>query len=582
MEAKTESVKNESVKEFENLLKEDFKKRDLKEGNIIKATVSEIGKKHIFVDLKAKSEGIIPIEEFKISKELQDLKIGSKIEVYLERIESFKGEIIVSREKARRMSSWKKMEKAFQSQQEVEGVITNKIKGGMVVNIDSCLCFLPGSQIDTKPLRNVDDLMNVPLKFLCVKLDKARGNIVVSRRAILEKTKNEDLEKILSKIKEGDIVEGQVKAILDWGAFLDLNGADALLHVTDLSYSRVKKTSDLLSVGQKVKCKIIKIDPETKRISCGIKQMHADPYKDLDKKYKVDKMYKGIVTKCVDYGAFVKLEEGLEGLVHQSELSWTKKNIQTNKVLSPSQEIQVKIIELDMEKKRISLSYKQTLENPWNSFLKKSPVGSVIETKVENIAGFGLFVSLENSELVGMIHYKDISWNESERNLDKFKKNDVVKAKILEFDKKKEKIRLGMKQLGKDPFAYFLNKNNGDVVTATVKEVLKNGIKVFVGKEESSLFTIKKSDLAKEIENCRPEIFNKGNKVDCMIIGLDKEKRKVSLSIKELEIQNEKIAIKKYGKGGTSSGQMLGDILGKVLGSNKNKKTNKKKSKEEK
>ena len=582
MEAKTESVKNESVKEFENLLKEDFKKRDLKEGNIIKATVSEIGKKHIFVDLKAKSEGIIPIEEFKISKELQDLKIGSKIEVYLERIESFKGEIIVSREKARRMSSWKKMEKAFQSQQEVEGVITNKIKGGMVVNIDSCLCFLPGSQIDTKPLRNIDDLMNVPLKFLCVKLDKARGNIVVSRRAILEKTKNEDLEKILSKIKEGDIVEGQVKAILDWGAFLDLNGADALLHVTDLSYSRVKKTSDLLSVGQKVKCKIIKIDPETKRISCGIKQMHADPYKDLDKKYKVDKMYKGIVTKCVDYGAFVKLEEGLEGLVHQSELSWTKKNIQTNKVLSPSQEIQVKIIELDMEKKRISLSYKQTLENPWNSFLKKSPVGSVIETKVENIAGFGLFVSLENSELVGMIHYKDISWNESERNLDKFKKNDVVKAKILEFDKKKEKIRLGMKQLEKDPFAYFLNKNNGDVVTATVKEVLKNGIKVFVGKEESSLFTIKKSDLAKEIENCRPEIFNKGNKVDCMIIGLDKEKRKVSLSIKELEIQNEKIAIKKYGKGGTSSGQMLGDILGKVLGSNKNKKTNKKKSKEEK
>ncbi len=582
MEAKTESVKNESVKEFENLLKEDFKKRDLKEGNIIKATVSEIGKKHIFVDLKAKSEGIIPIEEFKISKELQDLKIGSKIEVYLERIESFKGEIIVSREKARRMSSWKKMEKAFQSQQEVEGVITNKIKGGMVVNIDSCLCFLPGSQIDTKPLRNVDDLMNVPLKFLCVKLDKARGNIVVSRRAILEKTKNEDLEKILSKIKEGDIVEGQVKAILDWGAFLDLNGADALLHVTDLSYSRVKKTSDLLSVGQKVKCKIIKIDPETKRISCGIKQMHADPYKDLDKKYKVDKMYKGIVTKCVDYGAFVKLEEGLEGLVHQSELSWTKKNIQTNKVLSPSQEIQVKIIELDMEKKRISLSYKQTLENPWNSFLKKSPVGSVIETKVENIAGFGLFVSLENSELVGMIHYKDISWNESERNLDKFKKNDVVKAKILEFDKEKEKIRLGMKQLEKDPFAYFSNKNNGGVVTATVKEVLKNGIKVFVGKEESSLFTIKKSDLAKEIENCRPEIFNKGNKVDCMIIGLDKEKRKVSLSIKELEIQNEKIAIKKYGKGGTSSGQMLGDILGKVLGSNKNKKTNKKKSKEEK
>ncbi len=580
MEVKTESIKKESIKEFENLLKEDFKKRDLKEGNIIKATVSEIGKKHVFVDLKAKSEGIIPIEEFKISKELQDLKVGSKIEVYLERIETFKGEIMVSREKARRMSSWKRMEKAFKSQEEVEGIITNKVKGGMVVNVDSCLCFLPGSQIDTKPLKNIDNLMNVPLKFLCVKLDKARGNIVVSRRAILEKNKNADLEKILSKIKEGDIVEGQVKAILDWGAFLDLNGADALLHVTDLSYSRVKKTSDLLSIGQKIKCKIIKIDPETKRISCGIKQMHTDPYKDLEKKYKVDKVYKGIVTKCVDYGAFVKLEEGLEGLVHQSELSWTKKNIQTNKVLSPSQEIQVKVIELDMEKKRISLSYKQTLENPWNSFLKKNPVGSVVETKVENIADFGLFVSLENSELIGMIHYKDISWDESEKDLKKFKKNNVVKAKILEFDKEKEKIRLGIRQLEKDPFDYFLGKNNGDVVTTTVKEVLRNGIKVFVGKEESPLLTIKRSDLAKEIENCRPEIFNEGNKVDCMIVGLDKEKRKVSLSIKELEIQNEKIAIKKYGKDGTSSGQMLGDILGKVLGSKKKK--SKKKDKEEK
>ena len=580
MEAKTEAVKKENIKEFENLLKEDFKKRDLKEGNIIKAIVSEIGKKHVFVDLKAKSEGIIPIEEFKISKELQNLKIGSKIDVYLERIETFKGEIIVSREKARRMSSWKKMEKAFQSQEEVEGLITNKVKGGMVVNIDSCLCFLPGSQIDTKPLKNIDHLMNVPLKFLCVKLDKARGNIVVSRRAILEKNKNEDLKKILSKIKEGDIVEGQVKAILDWGAFLDLNGADALLHVTDLSYSRVKKTSDLLSVGQTVKCKIIKIDPETKRISCGIKQMHADPYKDLDKKYKVGKVYKGIVTKCVEYGAFVKLEEGLEGLVHQSELSWTKKNVQTNKILSPSQEIEVKIIELDIEKKRISLSYKETLENPWNTFIGKNPVGSVVETKVANITDFALFVSLANTDLVGMIHYKDISWNESENNLKNYKRNDILKAKVLEFDKEKEKIRLGIRQLEKDPFDYFLNKNNGDVVTATVKEVLKNGIKVFLGKEEDSLFTIKKSDLAKEKENCRPEIFNKGNKVDCMITLLNKEKRTVLLSIKELEIKNEKIAIKKYGKDGTSSGQMLGDILGKVLGSNKKKKV--KKDKEEK
>ena len=579
MEIKTSSVKKESVKEFENLLEEDFKKRDLKEGSIIKATVSEIGKKHVFVDLKAKSEGIIPIEEFKISKELESLKIGSKIDVYLERIETYKGEILVSRERARRAGSWEKMKKAFQTQEEVEGIITNRVKGGMVVNIDSCLCFLPGSQIDTKPLKNFDHLMNVPLKFLCVKLDKVRGNIVVSRRAILEKNKNEDLKKILKKIKEGDIVQAQVKAILDWGAFLDLNGADALLHVTDLSYSRVKKTSDLLSIGQTIKVKIIKIDPETKRISCGIKQMHTDPYENLDKKFKVNGIYKGLVTKCVDYGCFIRLknpktnelEEGLEGLVHSSELSWIKKNIQPSKVLSPSQEVSVKIIEMDPEKKRISLSYKQTLKNPWNDFVEKTPVGSILNTKVVNITDFGLFVSLESSELVGMIHHKDITWSETEKNLKKFKKNDVVKAKILEIDKEKEKIRLGIRQLEKDPFDYFANKNDGDTVTAIVKEVLKNGIKVSVGQDDKSLFTIKKADLAKEIENCRPEVFNEGNKVDCMIVGLDKNKRKVSLSIKELEIQNEKIAIKKYGKGGTSSGQILGDILGKAFGSKKSK-----------
>ena len=574
MEIKTETIKKENSKEFENLLKEDFKKRDLKEGNIIKAKVSEIGKKFIFLDLKAKSEAILPIEELKLLKELEGLKVGSNIEVYLERLEGHNGEVVVSRQKAKQMDSWKRMEKAFETQEEVEGLITNKVKGGMVVNVDSCLCFLPGSQISTTPLKNyeIDKLMNVPLKFLVVKCDKIRGNLVVSRRAILEKSKNEDIKKILSKIKEGDIVEGKVKAIVDWGAFIDISGADALLHCTDLSYSRVKKTSDLLSIGQSLKVKIIKIDQETKRISCGIKQMHADPYENLEKKYKINQTYKGVVTKCVDYGVFVKLEEGLEGLVHQSELSWVKKNIQPSKILSPSQEIEVKIIEVDTQKKRVSLSYKQTQENPWSSFSEKSPVGSLLKCKIINITDFGLFVSLENSGLIGMIHYKDISWKEDEESLKNFKKNDFVKAKLLEVDKEKEKIRLGIKQLEKDPFDFFNNKKNGEVVTAVVKNVLRNGIKVSVGPDENSLFMIKKSDLAKDIENCRPEIFTMGNKVDCMIVGLDQEKRKVSLSIKELEIQNEKIAIKKYGKDGTSSGQMLGDILGKVLGSKKKKK----------
>ena len=566
------------TKEFENLLKEDFKKRDLKEGAIVKATISEIGKKFIFVDLKAKSEGIIPIEEFKITKELEGLKVGSKVEVYLERIEGFKGEIVVSREKARRMSSWKRMEKAFKDEEEVEGVITSRTKGGMIVNIDSCLCFLPGSQIDTKPLKNfeIDELMNVPLKFLCVKLDKIRGNIVVSRRSILEKSKSEDLKNILSKIKEGDVVEGKVKAILDWGAFIDLNGADALLHVTDLSYSRVKKPSDLLSVGETIKVKIIKIDNQTKRISCGVKQMHPDPYDKLEKKFKLNEVYKGVVTKCVEYGAFVRLGDGLEGLVHSSEIDWTKKNVNPSKVLSPSQEISVKIIEIDAEKRRISLSYKATLENPWEKLVRESPVGSIVKAKVKNIADFGIFLNIENSSLSGLLHYKDISWEEKEEDLKKYKKNDIIKAKVVEIDKEKEKIRLSIRHLQKDPFDYFKDKKNGEVITAKVQSVLKNGIKVSPGNDDKLQMTIKKNNLAKDPENCRPEVFNPGNKVDCMIVDLDLEKRKVNLSIKELEIQNEKIAIKKYGKDGSSSGAILGDILGKVFSS---KKTNPKKKK---
>ena len=568
----TEVVKKKDIQEFETLLEESFKKNSLKESTIIKAKISEIGKKFVLLEIPgSKFEGAIPLEEFKMTKEIDGLKIGSTIEVFLDRLESYKNEIIISREKAKRVGSWKKMEKAFETQKEVEGIITNKVKGGFIVNIDSCLCFLPGSQVDTKPIKNMDHLMNVPQKFLCVKLDKVRGNIVVSRKAILAKTRQKELDNILSKIKEGDIVDAQVKSILDWGAFLDLNGADALLHITDLSYSRVNKPSDLLSIGQSIKVKIIKIDSETKRISCGVKQMHPDPYENLEKKYKVGKIYDGTVTKVVDYGAFVKLEEGLEGLVHQSCLSWTKKNIHPSKILSSSQKIKVKVIELDTEKRRISLSYKDTLENPWAAFIKKYPTGSIVNAKIKNIADFALFVSIENSEFDGMIHYKDISWQETEENLKKFKKSHLVKANILEIDTDKEKIRLGIKQLEKDPFDFFLKKKNNEIITATVGEVLKNGIRVSVGTDKNLLITIKKNQLAKEIEDCRPEIFTKGNKVDCMIVDLDKEKRKVGLSIKELEKHNEKVAIKKYGKDGTSSGRVLGDILGKVFSSKKKK-----------
>ena len=567
MALETNLENKKSKKEFENLLKEDFKTRDLREHTIVKAKVAEIGRKFVIIDINGKSDGVIPVEEFKITKEFDDLKVGSKIEIYLERIEGFKGELVVSREKARRMNSWKRMEKAFNDQEEVEGIISGRCKGGMIVNIDSCLCFLPGSQIDSKPLKNyeVDELMNVPLKFMCVKMDKIRGNIVVSRRAILEKTKNQDLKNVLSKIKEGDIV--------DWGAFIDLQGADALLHCSDLSYSRVKKPSDLLSVGETIKVKITKIDNETKRISCGVKQMHHDPYENLEKKFKLNGIYKGVVTKCVDYGAFVRLSEGLEGLVHSSEIEWGKKS-NPNKILSPSQEIKVKIIEIDVEKRRISLSHRATLENPWDKLLKENPVGSVINTKVKNITDFGVFLSIENLGLNGLLHYKDISYEEREEDLKRYKKNDVVKVKIVEIDREKEKIRLSVRQLQKDPFDYFRDKKNSEVITAKVQSVLKNGIVVSPGNEEKLQITIKKSNLAKNPEDCRPEIFNPGNKVDCMIIDLDIEKRKVNLSIKDLEIQNEQRDIKKFGKDGSKSGAVLGDILGKVF---KSKKTKKKK-----
>ena len=576
----TETIEKKDVQEFKALLEESFKKNSIKESTIIKAKVSEIGKKFVLCEIPgSKFEGSIATEEFKSAKELDNLKVGSKIDVYLEKIESYKGEIVVSREKARRMGSLKRMQKAFETQEEVEGIITNKVKGGFIVNIDSCLCFLPGSQVDTRPIKNMDSLMNVPQKFLCVKLDNVRGNIVVSRKAVLTKSRDKELVNILSKIKEGDIVTAQVKSILDWGAFLDVMGADALLHVTDLSYSRVNKPSDLLSIGDNIKCKVIKLDPETKRISLGVKQLHPDPFENIEKKYEVGKIYDGVVSKVVDYGAFIKLvgsdgkvEEGLEGLCHQSTLSHTKKNIQPSKVLSSSQKVKVKILELDKAKRRISMSYKDTMENPWDSFIKNYPISSVVKGKIKNVAEFGIFVSIENSELTGLIHWKDISYNETEENLKKFKKNDPIKAKLIMIDRDKETIRLGLRQLNeKDPFEFFAKKENKEIITVTVREVLKNGIKVSVGNDKNLLLTIPKKHLSADPASCRPEIFQVGNRTDCMIVDLEKEKRKVNLSIKELEIHNEKIAIEKYGKDGTSSGRVLGDILGKVFSSKKKK-----------
>ena len=443
----------------------------------------------------------------------------------------------------------------------------------MIVNVNSCLCFLPGSQIDTKPLKNfeIDELMNVPLKFTCVKLDKVRGNIVVSRRAILEKTKHEDLKNILSKIKEGQVVKGTVKSLTDWGAFIDLQGVDSLLHVTDLSYSRVKKPADLLSIGDTIDVKVIKIDPATNRISVGVKQMFPDPYEALEKKFKVGQIVKGQVTKCVEYGAFIRIAEGLEGLCHSSQLDWTKKVSNPNKILSPSQEVSVKIMEIDKSKRRISLSYRATLENPWDKLVKDHPVGSIVNAKVINITDFGIFANIENLGLSALLHKNDISYEQKEVDLNKFKKNQILKVKIVEVDKESEKIRISIRALETDPFDYFKDKKNGEVITSKVKAVLKSGIIVSPVNADKLQMMIKKNNLAKDPENCRPEIFQIGNRTDCMVTDLDFKKRKVTLSIKELEIENEKRDIKKFGKDGSKSGAVLGDILGKVFSTKKKK-----------
>ena len=568
MEEIIKENKSESHKEFEKLLSEDLNNRTLKEGEIITGTVSNIGEKHIFIDISAKSEGVIPIEEFKLTKEIENIKIGSKIEVLLEKIENYAGDVVISRDKARKVKTWKKMEKSFENKEDVQGIIISRCKGGFIVDVESCLCFLPGSQVDLKPLKSFDHLMNIPLTFECVKLDKKRGNIVLSRRSILERMRDKNKDKIISTIKEGSIIQGNVKNLTEWGVFVDLNGVDALLHITDISWSRINRPSELLSIGQTIKVKVTKIDPDTKKISVSIKHLTEDPYSKIINKYEIGKIYPAIITKVQDYGCFASLENGLEGLIHQSELSWTKKNIHPGKVLSTSQKIEVKLLEKDIEKRRLSLSYKKAIVNPWVKFAKDYKVGDDFEGAVKNITDYALFISIKDTELDGMIHYKDLSWEENETELEKYKKNQQIKFKILEINKENEKIRLGIKQLGDDPFKFFADKNVSDIVTVVVDRSATNGIYVQAGTKNSSIL-IKKNQLAKEFENQRPARFVKGDKLDALISELDKEKRSVTLSIKALEEKQTKAAVKKYGS--KDSGGVLGEILGPLLKKKKKK-----------
>ena len=562
MEEILKQDKSKSHKEFEKLLSKDLENRKFKEGEITTGTVEEIGKKFVFIDLGLKSSGAIPIEEFKLTKEMDKIEIGSKVDVLLEKIENKDGEIVVSREKAKRAKSWKKMEKAFENKEEVKGIIISKCKGGFAVNVDSCLCFLPGSQVDLRPLKNFDHLMKVPQTFECVKMDKKRGNIVLSRRAIMEKIRDKGRNELISKLKEGDVVQGIVKNLTDWGVFVNLNGLDALLHITDISWSRINKPSELLSIGQSIKVKITKIETEKKKISVSMKHLTEDPYSKIINKYEIGKKYPAIVTKVQDYGCFAKLEEGLEGLIHQSELSWTKINIHPGKILSTSQKIEVVLLEKDIEKRRLSLSYKDTTVNPWKKFTQDHKVGDKFEGTVKNITDYGIFVTIRNSELNGMIHYKDLSWSEKDSELEKYKKNQIVKFKILEINQENEKIRLGVKQLTEDPFDFFINKKLGDIVTSIVDSSSKNGIYVQVGNKNLPIF-IKQNNLAKEIKNARPSRFTRGDKIDAMIIELNKSKKIATLSIKALEEKQTEDAVKKYGS--KDSGGVLGEILGPLI-----------------
>ena len=564
--ASEQQLKNNPLhKEFQNLLDKDFKDRKLRENEIIKATVTEITKNFIVVDCKAKMEGMIPIEEFKNDDELSKLKVGSQIDVYLERIESFKGEIIISRDKARKMKAWKKMEKVFETQEEMTGYITGKVKGGFIATVEGLPCFMPSSQIDVRPLKRIDHLMNTPVKVIATRIDKNRGNVCVSRRAVLEKSKNAEITEALKSIKEGDIVDNAiVKATTDWGIFLDINGIDALLHVSDLSHGRVKKPSDLVTIGQKLKVKITKKDEKTNRVSASVKALTEDPYENIEKKYKVGEIHSGEVTKIMDYGCFIKIEDGIEGLIHNSELDWTNRNIKPSKVLSVSQKIKFKIINIDKETKRISLSYKATLENPWDKIREK--VGEKVKMKINNITDKAIFGQLKDFGLAGMLHYKEISYDENVEQLKRFKKDEIIDVKILEI--KDDKIRFSRRALEKDPLSWFKdnNKKVGDVITTRIHEVLKTGVKVSIDKDKKLIVTIKKVDLAKDSADARPEVFSPGNALDAKITELDIKLRKIKLSVKAAQIDEEKSLIAKFGEGATKSGATLKGIFEKAIG----------------
>jgi small subunit ribosomal protein S1 len=553
---------NPTRDDFAALLDQSFESRGMVEGRVIAATVVAIEHDFVVVDIGLKTEGRIPLREFLIDDGAGQPKLGDIVEVYLDRIENALGDAVVSREKARREEAWTRLEKSFAATETVNGALVGRVKGGFTVDLGGANAFLPGSQVDIRPVRDVGPLMNIVQPFAILKMDRQRGNIVVSRRAVLEESRASERAEIVGQLKEGEVRDGVVKNITDYGAFVDLGGIDGLLHVTDMSWKRINHPSQVLNVGDTVKVQIVKINPDTQRISLGMKQLMTDPWDNVDAKYPAGAKLSGRVTNITDYGAFVELEPGVEGLVHVSEMSWTKKNLHPSKILSTSQEVDVQVLDVDGEKRRISLGIKQVQSNPWDSFLSEHPVGSVIEGEIKNITEFGLFVGL-TPELDGMVHLSDIAWDaQGEEALARHNKGDVVKAKVLDVDIDKERISLGIKQVAADPMA-DADYRKGQVLTVEVVEIASGGLEVGFGEGNALRSFIRKSDLSRDRSEQRPDRFAVGDRIDAMVTGFDKSSRKVSLSIKAMELKDEKEAIAQFGS--SDSGASLGDILGAAL-----------------
>jgi len=551
-----------SREDFAAMLDEAFGGGSLQEGSVVKGTVVGIEKDMAVIDVGAKTEGRVAVREFAPPGRPSELKVGDTVEVYLERIENALGEAVLSRDKARREESWGKLEQAFKNNEKVQGVIFNQVKGGFTVDLDGAVAFLPRSQVDIRPIRDVGPLMNQPQPFQILKMDRRRGNIVVSRRTVLEETRAEQRQELVQNLEEGQVIDGVVKNITDYGAFVDLGGIDGLLHVTDIAWRRVNHPTEVLNIGQSVKVKIIKINHETHRISLGMKQLLDDPWQGIEAKFPVGTKFKGRVTNITDYGAFVELEPGIEGLIHVSEMSWTKKNVHPGKIVSTSQEVEVQILEVDSVKRRISLGLKQTMRNPWEVFVEAHPPGSVVEGEVKNKTEFGLFLGLDG-DVDGMVHLSDLDWKRpGEQVIEEYKKGDMVKAQVLDVDVEKERISLGVKQLAGDPFEKAGDIRRGAIVTCEILEVKETGLEVKIVDTEFTTF-IKRSELARERADQRTDRFAVGERTDARVIQFDRKTRKVSVSIKALEMAEEKEAIAQFGS--SDSGASLGDILGAAL-----------------